>query len=275
MQLIKQAKEWLYTRGTSSSSSRFENTDYLAQMCHEIGTPLSSIIGLSHILSNGKCSEQKKSECAEMLRDSSHMLMELLSDLLDSSKLKAGKMEIAHTHFNLAKIIEEAVHIVALKAEEKGLALQVHISRQMPDDFMGDPLRIRQIVVNLLANAVKFTEAGHITLYVNSMPSSPKNCIVSITVADSGIGMNEAEIQKIFEHYVQANAHVSRNHGGSGLGLSISQGLAHLMQGEITVKSWPGIGSHFRVTVPLEYKMTGNGQDTFDTRQTLKTHSMG
>ncbi len=229
------------------------DADYLATLCHEIRTPLATIVGLSDILSNAECNPRRQSECAGMLRDSSHMLMALLNDLLDSSRLEAGRMEIEHTCFNLAEVVQEAVHIITLPAKEKGLELYTHIGSGLPMELVGDPLRIRQILLNLLSNAVKFTTTGQVALYVTAKPVlNGHYCPVSITVADSGAGMSKAEIEKIFEKYVQANASVSRKHGGTGLGLSISRNLAHLMHGDITVKSWPGIGSHFIVTLPLE-----------------------
>lgn len=236
----------------ATSHSKLNDADYLAVMCHEIGTPLTAIVGLTHIISSVECSHQKKRECAEMLRDSSLMLMDLLKDLLDSSKLESGRMEIEHTRFSLTKVIEEVVHIATFKAEQKGLPLHVHIGGGLPNELIGDPLRIRQIALNLLINAIKFTHTGQVSLYVNASGESSRYCTVSITVADGGNGMSESEIAKIFDKYAQANASVSRNYGGTGLGLSISQDLAHLMHGNITVKSWPGIGSHFIVTLPLQ-----------------------
>ncbi len=231
--------------------SKFEDAEYLDIMCHEIGTPLTSIIGLSDIIANVDCSPQKKSECAEMLRDSSNMLMELMKNMLDYSKLEAGKIEIENIDFDLAKVVQEAAHIIAIRAEEKGLDLDVHVDNEISSQFMGDPLRIRQILINLLSNAVKFTERGYIALYVTAKVDMHGKEKICITVEDTGIGMNAASLERIFDKYTQANSSISRRYGGTGLGLSISQDLAHLMHGDITVKSWPGMGSHFSVSLPL------------------------
>jgi len=234
------------------ANSRFGDADYLAVMCHEIATPLASIIGLSHILTNVDCSPQKKAECAEMLRDSSNMLMALMKNMLDGAKMEAGMLEIEEINFDLAQVIQEAVHMIATKAAEKKLALHVHIADGLPTQLLGDPLRIRQILLNLLSNAVKFTATGNVTLYVNGIIDGDGNDQLCITVVDTGIGISEGALEKIFSKYKQASASISREHGGTGLGLSISQDLARLMHGDIAVKSWPGMGSHFIVTLPLQ-----------------------
>lgn len=230
---------------------KFKDAAYLDVMCHEIGTPLTAIIGLSHILSDVDCTAQQKTECAEMLRDSAHMLMGLMKNMLDSSRLDAGMVEIEDINFSLAKVVQEAVHIVSTMATAKGLKLNVHISNLVPLQYSGDQQRLRQILVNLLSNAVKFTETGEITLYLSGKKDAFGHEKLCFTVADTGIGISKEQVEKVFTKYAQANAGISRKYGGNGLGLSISQDLAHLMQGDIAVKSWPGMGSHFILTLPL------------------------
>jgi len=237
---------------TEAPRSRFNDSDYLAVMCHEIGTPLTAIVGLSQILANMECSHQKKKECAEMLSNSSNMLMGLMKNILDSSKMEAGKITIEYIDFDPATVAQEAVHIVAAKALEKGLRLHVHIEDEFPSQYIGDPLRIRQILVNLLSNAVKFTEKGHVALNMDTRIDQNGNDQICITVEDTGIGMSEEQQKKIFDKYEQAHSSISRNYGGSGLGLSISQDLAYLMYGDITVKSCPNSGTRFTVTLPLQ-----------------------
>lgn len=251
MQLATRIKE--YPRIVHAEAHvRFEEADYLAIMCHEIATPLNAIIGLSYILANVECSPQKKNECGEMLRDSSNMIMELLKNMLEHSRIDAGMTEVENIAFDLTKVVQEAVHIIAVKASEKGLDLNVHIANELPTQCIGDPLRIRQILLNLLNNAIKFTEKGQVSLDVNKTTNMHGNDQLCITVADTGIGIKEEFIEKIFDKYTQADSSVSRKYGGTGLGLSISQELARLMQGSIAVKSWLGIGSHFIVTLPLQ-----------------------
>jgi len=250
MNLAAQTKEFPGIFPPEAPRPEFEDAEYLAVVCHEIGTPLTSIIGLSHVLSDVECSPQKKKECAEMLRDSSTMLMDLMKNMLDSSRLNAGMIEIEELDFDPVKVVQETVHIIATRAAEKGLDLYVHITNGLPMQCIGDPLRIRQILLNLLSNAVKFTERGHVALYVNAKRDGRGNDQLCVTVADTGIGICKDSLKKIFGKYTQART--SRKYDGTGLGLCISQKLAHLMHGDITVKSWPGMGSHFIVTLPLK-----------------------
>lgn len=231
---------------------QFGNTDYLAIICHEIRTPLNAVVGLANIIASAKYDPKKHQECVGMLNNSSEMLTDLLNDLLDSFKLDDGSVELEHVAFDLAKVLEEAKNIIALKVLEKGLNIQIHIGEGIPTLFMGDPLRIRQIVLNLLGNAVKFTNVGIISLSMTEKAIRNGRSEVCITVADRGIGIAKEKLGRIFDRYKQANASISREYGGTGLGLFISQELAHLMKGNISVKSWQGYGSHFMVTLPLQ-----------------------
>jgi len=251
MQLAPQTKEFPDIPATQATPSRFEDADYLAMICHEIGTPLTAILGISHILANIECSAQKKKECAEVLQDSSNMLMGLINNMLDSSKLDNGSVELDIIPFDLTKVLEEAKNIITVRAADKGLFVHMQISKSPPVLYMGDPLRIRQILLNLLGNAVKFTSEGVISLCLAEEPVLNGHSKVRITVADPGIGMKKEQIGKIFGKCAQANPSISRKYGGSGLGLFISQQLAHLMNGDITVKSTLGKGSHFTVTLLL------------------------
>jgi signal transduction histidine kinase len=231
---------------------KFVNTDYFANVCHEIRTPLNAITGLATILASPDVTPKKQRECARMLQDSSHMLAELLNDLLDSFKLENERMDLEHIPFDLTKVLEEATNIITVRAKEKGLGIYMRIGRGIPALYVGDPLRIRQIVLNLLSNAVKFTSEGIISVHMAEENRADGHAEVSITVADCGIGIDHEKLGKIFDKYTQGDASVSRKYGGTGLGLFISQELAHLMKGSITVKSWPHMGSHFTLTLPLQ-----------------------
>jgi len=252
MNLVTRVKGYLGIQPIKEYQSKFENVDYLAMVCHEIGTPLSAIIGLSHVLCDTEYSPQKKIECAKMLRDSADMLAGLMQNMLDSSKMNAGMIELEQVDFNLPHLVQEAMHIVAIKAQDKGLDLQAHFADGLHLQWLGDPLRIRQILLNLLSNAIKFTAKGHVALYVNAQMNQDGYDQICITVIDTGIGINADALGKIFGKYTQANPSVSREYGGTGLGLAISQELAHLMHGDIVVKSWLDVGSHFIVTLPLQ-----------------------
>jgi signal transduction histidine kinase len=241
-----------YRRQKTVSFSKFDDPDYLAMMCHEIGTPLNAIVGFSYILSNVDCSPQKKIECAEMLRDSSNMLMGLMKNMLDSSQMKAWPIEIKNADFNVEKLVKEVLHIITPMAEKKGLGMHVHMANNVPKQCVGDSLRIRQIILNLLSNAVRFSVNGRIDIHVNKKIGSNENNKLTITVADTGIGIEEDEIKNLFSKCEQKSHGSKQKHGGSGLGLYISQNLAHSMHGNITVKSWHGVGSQFTLTLPLK-----------------------
>jgi signal transduction histidine kinase len=231
---------------------KFVNTDYFASVCHEIRTPLNAIVGLASILASPNMPVTKQKECARMLQDSSNMLSELLNDLLDSFKIDNSAMSLEHITFDLAKVLEEARNILTVKAKQKGLDIHLQIDKDTPTLYVGDPLRIRQILLNLLSNAVKFTHNGVISIHMAEQATWGGFCEVCITVADCGIGIEKEKLGNIFDKYIQADTSVSREYGGTGLGLFISQELAHLMKGNITVKSWPQMGSHFTLTLPLE-----------------------
>ncbi len=252
MHLATQIQEVSRILPVQTTHLRFQDPDYLALICHEIRNPLNSIVGLANILSSLQCSPDKQKECADMLRDSSKMLVELLNDLLDSFKLENSKVELEHILFDLSTTLEEAKNIIAIKAQEKGLEVHVGIGKGCPTLYMGDPLRIRQILLNLLGNAVKFTDKGTISLYMTERETLNGHSEVCITVADSGIGIEKEKLGKIFDKYAQGCPSVSRKYGGTGLGLFITQELTRLMKGSITVKSWPLMGSHFIVTLPLQ-----------------------
>ncbi len=224
---------------------------YFADMCHEIRTPLTAILGISQILLTPMCSPQKQGQCVQALRDSTTMLKELIDVMLDNLRLESGKMELDHASFDLAKTVQEAVHIVMPKAEEKGLNLYVHIGR-IPVSLMGDSLRIRQIVINLLSNAVKFTDSGYVRLDVQAVPDTHGGYRVRIAVTDSGIGIAPQQQARIFDKYTQAEASTYRRYGGTGLGLTICRELARLMQGDIMVESALGKGSCFTALLRLD-----------------------
>ncbi len=232
-------------------SSKFNDADYLACMCHEIRTPLTAIVGLSHIIANMDCSAARKRECALMLNESSSLLMGLMKNMLDLSKLEAGMIEMESIEFSLAHTIREVLLILTPKAEAKGLTLYVHIGH-MPALMVGDPLRIKQIVINLLNNAIKFTDAGNVRLNVQALPAIEGGYQVRISVTDTGIGIAPLQLAHIFGKYVQADTSTTRKYGGTGLGLAISLELARKMHGDIWVESILGKGSCFTALLHVQ-----------------------
>jgi signal transduction histidine kinase len=258
MSLIPRIKEFPSIVARAAPRSQADNADYLAMMCHEIGTPLTTILMIAQLLVTVECSAKRKKEYARMLDASSSMILELLKNTLYSSKMNAGMISIENIDFDLSKMAHETTSILTTRIAEKGLSLYVHISKELPSMCRGDPLRIRQILLNLLSNAIKFTEKGHVALYLNKKVNIYGDDQLVLSVADTGIGISKTSMKTVFDKYTQADPSISRKYGGTGLGLSISQDIAHLMHGDITVESQPGIGSRFTVTLPLHKALTAS-----------------
>lgn len=231
-------------------------TQFLSNMSHEIRTPLNAIIGLSEFLQKSKL-DDKQSEITDKIVSSSHILLSIVNDILDISKIESGKMPIEKYPFNLHQLIDEVVDIVNFKAQEKGVELKVEFLDFDGNYFLGDALRINQVLINLLNNAIKFTSEGSVILQI----SSHDNMIV-IKVIDSGIGMSASAIEHLFEEFVQADMSTTRKYGGTGLGLAISRKLVELMHGSISVESEVDVGSTFTIELPLE--ATSEGEEESD-----------
>ncbi|MBW8732960.1 MAG: response regulator [Asticcacaulis sp.] len=238
-------------RAEAASTAKSE---FLANMSHEIRTPMNAIIGLSHILGMSKPLTPKQQEFIATLQVSADALMTLINDLLDIERIESGKVELEHTTVDLAQVIDEVATIMVVKAREKGLTLSHNADPLRGRPFVGDPARLRQILLNLVGNAIKFTDKGgvHIRAVREGEGNGNGRMQVALSVSDTGIGIASDKIGAIFEKFVQADSSISRKYGGTGLGLAITRTLVGLMGGTLSVDSRFGQGSVFTVHLDLE-----------------------
>ncbi|MGE5475082.1 MAG: ATP-binding protein [Bacteroidales bacterium] len=225
-------------------------TEFVAVVSHEVRTPMNGMLGMARLLLETPLTPEQR-DMAETVVSSGRLLLNILDDLLDLSKIEAGRLEIEEIDFNLVHLVEESFGLMTMRAAERGLALAQHVAADVPAVVTGDPMRLRQIVVNLVGNAIKFTEKGSVTLTVEREVDGDGRPWLRFAVGDTGIGIGEDERKRLFNRYAQAAAWVSRKFGGTGLGLSICHQLVELMGGTIGVDSQPGQGSTFWFRLPL------------------------
>ncbi len=248
--LAERNRELKSARDEALEASRAKS-HFLANMSHEIRTPLNGIMGMTELLMNTPLDDQQQNYATKVYQSAEHLLT-VINDILDLSKVEAGKVELETIPFNIKTLANDTLTTVETKALNKSLKINVEWGELPSNTFIGDPTRLKQVLINLMANAIKFTEEGTITLKIEFTENKELGKIVRFSVVDTGIGIKKEKLEDVFKAFDQADTSTTRKFGGTGLGLTISKQLVELMGGEMNVKSEEGVGTTFNVDLPLK-----------------------
>ncbi len=246
----KQALKIIEQQNDEILKGSFHKDEFIANMSHEVRTPLNAIVGFTNLLIGKAKIPQNKAYLSKVLL-SSNNLLNIINDILDISKIESGKLELEEIDFDLHRIVQNIFYSIDIKSQSKNIDYNLNIDDDIPNFVNGDPTKIGQIILNLLNNAVKFTDKGAVKLDVNLISKDDTNAVISFKISDSGIGVSKERIEAIFEKFTQEDVSITRKHGGTGLGLSITKNLVKLMSGKLDVESEEGKGSVFSVVLIL------------------------
>lgn len=250
-EVIARRLEYEESLKRQAEAANLAKSEFLANMSHEIRTPMNGIIGMTELAQAAE-SEHERNEYLDLVQHSANALLGLINDILDFSKIEAGKLELERRPFKLREQLTSALRTLAAQAHQKGLELICDVDESVPDELLGDPHRLRQIVLNLVGNALKFTETGEVIMYARAVGVADNEATLHFSVSDTGIGVPEDKLDRIFRAFEQADSSTSRKYGGTGLGLVISQRLTAMMGGRVWAESVVGSGSTFHFTARFE-----------------------